>query len=56
MLVLSRKKDQSIIINDDIKVMIVDISKDKVSLGIEAPRKNPVHREEVYKTIKKELE
>ena len=51
MLVLSRKKNQSIIINDDITIMVVEIRGDKVRLGIEAPREIPVHRKEVYEAI-----
>lgn len=53
MLVLSRKKDEKIIIGDNISIMIVDIQGDKVRLGIEAPRDIPVHREEVYQAIQK---
>ena len=53
MLVLSRKKDESIIIGDGIKIMVVDIRGDKVRLGIEAPRDVGVHREEVYDAIRK---
>lgn len=53
MLVLSRKKDEKIIIGDNISIMIVDIQGDKVRLGIEAPREVSVHREEVYQAIQK---
>ena len=52
MLVLSRKKNESIIIKDDIVVMVVEVRGDKVRLGIEAPREVPVHRREVYEKIK----
>ena len=52
MLVLSRKKNESIIIRDDIVVMVVDVRGDKVRLGIEAPKDVPVHRSEVYEKIK----
>ena len=52
MLVLSRKKNESIIIRDDIVVMVVEVQGDKVRLGIEAPRDVPVHRREVYEKIK----
>jgi carbon storage regulator len=52
MLVLSRKKGESIIIRDNIVVMVVDIRGDKVRLGIEAPKDVPVHRREVYDVIK----
>lgn len=56
MLVLSRQKDESIIIGDDIKITIVDVRGDKVRLGIEAPREISVHRKEIYDTIQKEKE
>ena len=55
MLVLSRKKNESIIINNDIHIVVVEIRGDKVRLGIEAPKTMPVHRKEVYDAIKKEL-
>lgn len=48
MLVLSRKKNESIVINDDIQIVVVEIRGDKVRLGVKAPRSVPVHREEVY--------
>ncbi len=51
MLVLSRKKDESIIIGDDVKITIVDIRGDKVKLGISAPKIISVHREEIYEAI-----
>lgn len=51
MLVLSRKKNESIIINDHITVTIVEIRGDKVRLGIEAPKDVSVHRREVYEAI-----
>lgn len=54
MLVLSRHRDESIIIGDDIVVTVVDIRGDKVRLGIEAPTKVPVHRQEVYEAIQRE--
>ena len=53
MLVLSRKKNESIIINDDITVVVVEIRGDKVRLGIEAPKEVPVHRNEVYEAIRR---
>ena len=56
MLVLSRQRDQSIMIGDDVKVTIVGIERDKVKLGIEAPRQVPVHRREVYDRIKRQQE
>ncbi len=51
MLVLSRKKNESIIINDVITVTVVEIRGDKVRLGIEAPKDVSVHRREVYEAI-----
>lgn len=51
MLVLSRKKNESIVINSDIVITVVDIRGDKVRLGIVAPKDVPVHREEVYLAI-----
>ena len=52
MLVLSRKKNESIIINDNIRIVVVEIQGDKIRLGIEAPKDIPVHRQEVYEAIK----
>ncbi len=52
MLVLSRKKNESIVINDDVKIVVVEIRGDKVRLGIEAPKEVPVHRNEVYEAIR----
>jgi carbon storage regulator len=54
MLVLSRQRDESIFIGDQIKITIVDIRGDKVRLGIEAPTEIPVHRQEVYEAIQRE--
>lgn len=54
MLVLSRHRDESIMIGDDVVVTIVDIRGDKVRLGIEAPQSIPVHRQEVYDAIQRE--
>lgn len=54
MLVLSRHRDETIIIGDGIEVTVVDIKGDKVRIGINAPRDIPVHRKEVYDTIKRE--
>jgi carbon storage regulator len=56
MLVLSRHRDESIMIGDDVVVTIVDIRGDKVRLGINAPQDIPVHRREVYEAIKRENE
>jgi carbon storage regulator len=54
MLVLSRQRDESIIIGDNVVITIVDIRGDKVKLGIEAPREISVHRQEVYEAIQRE--
>ena len=54
MLVLSRQKDESIMIGDDVEITIVDVRGDKVRLGITAPREIPVHRREVYDAIQRE--
>jgi carbon storage regulator len=54
MLVLSRKKDEKIVIGDNITLMVIEIRGDKVRLGIDAPRDVAVHREEVYDAIKRE--
>ncbi|MHB8969666.1 MAG: carbon storage regulator CsrA [Pirellulaceae bacterium] len=54
MLVLSRHRDESIMIGDEIVVTIVDIRGDKVRLGIDAPQDVPVHRQEVYEAIQRE--
>jgi len=54
MLVLSRQRDESIIIGDNIVVTIVDIRGDKVRLGIEAPSEIPVHRREIHEAIQRE--
>ncbi len=54
MLVLSRQKDESIIIGDDVEITIVDVRGDKVRLGINAPRSISVHRKEIYEAIQRE--
>jgi carbon storage regulator len=54
MLVLSRQRDESIIIGDNVVVTVVDIRGDKVRLGIQAPHEIPVHRREVYEAIQRE--
>ncbi len=54
MLVLSRRKDESIMIGDDVEITIVDIRGDKVRLGITAPKTIPVHRREIYEAIQRE--
>jgi carbon storage regulator len=54
MLVLSRQRDESIMIGDNIVITIVDIRGDKVRLGINAPAEIPVHRQEVYEAIQRE--
>lgn len=54
MLVLSRYKDQSIYIGDDIVITVVDVRGDRIRIGIEAPSNIPVHRQEIYEAIKRE--
>lgn len=54
MLVLSRTRDETIMIGDDVQITVVDIRGDKVRLGITAPAEVPVHRKEVYEAIKRE--
>ncbi len=54
MLVLSRQKDESIVIGDDIEITIVDVRGNKVRLGITAPKNISVHRREVYEAIQRE--
>ena len=56
MLVLSRKKNESIVINDDISIVVVEIRGDKVRLGVEAPKEVPVHRREVYDAIQRSVQ
>jgi carbon storage regulator len=53
MLVLSRKINQSIMIGDDIRIVVVGVDRDQVKVGIEAPREVPVHRSEVYEEIQR---
>jgi len=54
MLVLSRQRDESIMIGDDVEIIIVDVRGDKVRLGITAPKEIPVHRREIYDAIQRE--
>lgn len=54
MLVLSRQRDQSIMIGHDIEITVIDIRGDKVRLGFNCPPEIPVHRKEVYDAIKRE--
>jgi carbon storage regulator len=56
MLVLSRKKNESIVINNEITIVVVEIRGDKVRLGVEAPREVPVHRREVFDAIQRNLD
>ena len=53
MLVLSRKINQSIMIGDDIRIVVVGVDRDQVKVGIEAPRSVPVHRSEIYEEIQR---
>ena len=55
MLVLSRQRDETIVIGDSIRVTIVEVRGDKVRIGIEAPRDVTVHRQEIYDAIKREV-
>ena len=55
MLVLARKKNQSIVIDDDIEIFIVDITNDQVKIGVKAPKRVAIHRKEVYENIKSEM-
>lgn len=54
MLVLSRQRDERIVIGDDVEVVVVDIRGDKVRLGIVAPNTVSVHRKEIYEAIRRE--
>lgn len=54
MLVLSRKANESVVINNDITIVVVEIRGDKVRLGIEAPKEVSVHRKEVWEAIRRE--
>lgn len=54
MLVLTRKKNESIVINDDITIVVVEIRGDKVRLGVDAPKEVTVHRKEVYDAIRRQ--
>jgi carbon storage regulator len=54
MLVLSRQRDESIMIGDNVEIIIVDVRGDKVRLGIAAPKDIPVHRREIYDAIQRE--
>lgn len=54
MLVLSRERDESVVIGDNIVITVVDIRGDKVRLGISAPKEIPVHRREVYEAIQRD--
>ncbi len=55
MLVLSRKKNESIVVDDAIVITVVEIRGDKVRLGIEAPKEVPIHRSEIYAAIQAQL-
>ena len=51
MLVLSRRKDESIMVGDNIEIMVIDIQRNKIQLGITAPKRVPVYRKEIYGRI-----
>ncbi|MDP9111266.1 MAG: carbon storage regulator CsrA [Candidatus Eremiobacteraeota bacterium] len=53
MLVLSRKVNQSIMVGDDVRVVVISVDRDQVKIGIEAPRDVTVHRSEIYEEIKR---
>lgn len=53
MLILSRKKNESIMVSDDVEIVVVEIRGDKVRLGFNAPKHVPVHRREVYNAIQR---
>ena len=54
MLVLSRRRDESIMIGDEVEITVVDVRGDVVKLGVRAPRAVPVHRKEIYEAIQQE--
>jgi len=54
MLVLSRKKDEVIVVGDDIEITLVDIRGDQVKIGVSAPRSVSIHRKEIYDAIQQE--
>jgi carbon storage regulator len=56
MLVVSRKKDEAVVITDEITITVIDIRGDRVRLGIDAPMGAEIHRKEVYDLLKKEKE
>ena len=56
MLALSRKKNEALIINNNVEITILEVKGDQVKVGIEAPREIPVYRKEVYLQIQKENE
>lgn len=54
MLVLSRKRNEVIVVNDTIKIVVIDIRGDKVRLGVDAPKNVTIHRQEVYEAIQRQ--
>lgn len=56
MLILSRRKNESIVIGDDIEIIVTDVCKGKIRLGINAPKEIPVHRKEIYEEIQSQTQ
>lgn len=56
MLILSRKKNQSIVISNNIEVKILSINRNQIRIGIDAPKEITVHREEIYEEIRRSKE
>lgn len=54
MLILTRRKGETLVIGDDVKVRVLDVNGNQVRIGIDAPKDLPVHREEIYQKIQKE--
>lgn len=54
MLILTRRVGEAVMIGDDVTISVLSVKGNQVRLGIDAPRSTPVHREEIYKRIKRE--